>query len=100
MNLELDMPFGKAEIKEAYLRGEEVRLFLVEGTQESATYLHPLIKNELVFPYTKVFASLFSREMGECDVLIVDAAHGRMVKELKKRYAPVSLKGWRNIIHM
>ena len=23
-----------------------------------------------------------------------------MVKELKKRFEPVSLKGWRNIIHM
>ena len=42
----------------------------------------------------------FGSDPGECDVLIVDAAHGRMVKELKKRYAPVSLKGWKNIIHM
>ena len=33
-------------------------------------------------------------------VLIEDAAHDRMVKELKKRFEPVSLKGWRNIIHM
>ncbi len=32
-------------------------------------------------------------------VLISDAGSGRMVKELKKRYEPISLKGWRNIVH-
>ena len=42
----------------------------------------------------------FGNDPGECDVLIEDAAHDRMVKELKKRFEPVSLKGWRNIIHM
>ena len=42
----------------------------------------------------------FGNDPGECDVLIEDAAHDRMVKELKKRFEPVSLKGWSNIIHM
>ena len=91
MNLELDMPFGKAEIKEAYLRGEEVRLFLVEGTQESATYLHPLIKNELVFPYTKVFASLFSREMGACDVLMLGGGAFSVPKYLISHFPQVRM---------
>lgn len=42
----------------------------------------------------------FGNDPGECDVLIEDASHDHMVKELKKRFEPVSLKGWRNIIHM
>ena len=42
----------------------------------------------------------FGSDPGESDVLIEDASKGRMVKELKKMYAPVNLKGSRNIIHM
>ena len=34
------------------------------------------------------------------DVIISDARRGTMVRELKKRYEPVSLKGWRNSVHM
>jgi type III secretion system FlhB-like substrate exporter len=34
------------------------------------------------------------------DVIISDARRGNMVRELKKRYEPVSLKGWRNSVHM
>ena len=41
----------------------------------------------------------FSNDPSECDVVIPDAGGGHMVKELKKRYEPVSLAGWRNIIH-
>ena len=42
---------------------------------------------------------IFGSRKGDCDVLIPDAGGGNMVKELKKRYAPVSLRGWRNIFH-
>jgi len=41
----------------------------------------------------------FSGKKGEYDVLIPDAGGGNLVRELKKRYEPVSLKGWRNIFH-
>lgn len=34
----------------------------------------------------------------QCDVVIPDAGGGNMVKELKKRYEPVDIRGWRNII--
>lgn len=34
----------------------------------------------------------------KCDVVIPDAGGGNMVKELKKRYEPVDIRGWRNII--
>ena len=43
---------------------------------------------------------IFSSESGEGDVIISDASHDHMVKELKKRFQPVSLEGWRNIIHL
>ena len=42
---------------------------------------------------------LFGIRRGECDVLIPDAGGGHMVKELKKRFEPVSIKGWRDILH-
>lgn len=42
---------------------------------------------------------LFGNKEGECDVLIPDAGGGYMVKELKKRFEPVSLAGWKSMIH-
>lgn len=42
---------------------------------------------------------LFGIREGECDVLIPDAGGGSMARELKKRFEPVTLAGWRNIIH-
>jgi len=52
------MPFGHAEIKDSYWRGEEVRLLLIEGAQESACFLSPELRREPVFPYAKTFTSL------------------------------------------
>ena len=37
---------------------------------------------------------------GEDDVYIEDAGRDSVVKELKKRFAPVSLRGWKNIFHL
>ena len=42
---------------------------------------------------------LFGIRPGECDVLIPDAGGGHMVKELKKRFEPVDIRGWRDILH-
>ena len=42
---------------------------------------------------------LFGCREGECDALIPDAGGGNLVRELKKRCEPVSLRGWRNIFH-
>lgn len=39
----------------------------------------------------------FGVREGECDVVIPDAGGGNLVRELKKRYEPVSLRGWKNI---
>ena len=41
----------------------------------------------------------FGSNEDECDVTIKDAGHDQMVKALKKRFEPVSMKGWRNILH-
>ena len=40
----------------------------------------------------------FGNVPGACDVLIPDAGSSHMVRELKKRFEPVSLRGWRNMI--
>ena len=42
---------------------------------------------------------MFGAAGTECDVVIPDAGGGNLAKELKKRYEPVSLRGWRNILH-
>ena len=42
----------------------------------------------------------FGSEEDECDVQIKDAGRNQIVKKKKKRFEPVSLKGWKNILHM
>ena len=37
---------------------------------------------------------------GRYDVYIEDANKDLMVKELKRRFEPVSLKGWKNILRL
>ena len=41
----------------------------------------------------------FGSEKEHCDVFIANADKDLMVKELKRRFEPVSLKGWRNIFN-
>ena len=36
---------------------------------------------------------------GRYDVVIVNSDHNHMVRELKRRFEPVDLRGWRNIFH-
>ena len=42
----------------------------------------------------------FSNKPGSADVLVRDPSRDQVVKELKKRFKPVSLRGWRNIFHL
>ena len=42
----------------------------------------------------------FGSGAGACDVLIQNADKDRMVKELKHRFEPVSIRGWRNIFRI
>ena len=41
----------------------------------------------------------FGSEKGHCDVFIENADRDLVVKELKRRFEPVSLKGWRNVFN-
>ncbi|MDO4418186.1 MAG: HAD hydrolase family protein [Eubacteriales bacterium] len=42
----------------------------------------------------------FGNVAGECDVLISDAGDSHLVRELKRRFAPVTLRGWKNMIRL
>lgn len=42
----------------------------------------------------------FSNIEGRSDVLVRDPSRDQVVKELKKRFKPVSIRGWRNIFHL
>lgn len=42
----------------------------------------------------------FGNTPGECDVLVSDEGGDYTVRELKKRFEPVDLRGWRNMIRL
>lgn len=42
----------------------------------------------------------FGCEKDECDVLIPDAGGGNIVRELKKRFEPVSIERWKNMLRL
>ena len=74
--------------------GEKLMRIYASGSTRSEMIRH--LQQYLGAPQTITFGN----DPGECDVLIEDAGRDRMVKELKKRFSPVDLRGWRNIIHM
>ena len=41
----------------------------------------------------------FGSVPGQYDVVIESADRNRMVRELKRRFEPVDLRGWRNMFH-
>ncbi len=41
----------------------------------------------------------FGSVPGQYDVVVENTDHNRMVRELKRRFEPVDLRGWRNIFH-
>ena len=74
--------------------GEKLMRIYASGSTRSEMIRH--LQQYLGAPQTITFGN----DPGECDVLIEDAGRDRMVKELKKRFSPIDLRGWRNIIHM
>ena len=74
--------------------GEKLMRIYASGSTRSEMLKH--LQQYVGAPQTITFGN----EPGECDVLIEDAGRDRMVKELKKRFSPIDLRGWRNIIHM
>ena len=67
-----------------------VRIFPAEATKESM-----LARLQEMTGAKKTVT--FGSEAGRCDVVIHHANKDLMVKELKRRFEPVSLKGWRNM---
>lgn len=74
--------------------GEKLMRIYASGSTRSEMLKH--LQRYVGAPETVTFGS----DPGECDVLIEDASRDRMVKELKKRFSPIDLRGWKNIIHM
>ena len=68
-----------------------IRLFPVEATKER---MLARLQEMVGAKQTVTFGSY----RGRYDVYIEDANKDLMVKELKRRFEPVSLEGWRNII--
>ena len=64
--------------------------------ESSQTEMHQILMKQLGV-YRKV---TFGSGAGACDVLIQNADKDRMVKELKHRFEPVSIRGWRNIFRI
>ena len=45
-------------------------------------------------------AFTFGTVRDDCDAFIDDAGRDQLVRALRKRFEPVDIRGWRNIIHM
>ena len=67
-----------------------VRLFPADATKEAM-----LERLRQVTGAKKTLT--FGSEEGRCDVYVRDADHDTMVKELKRRFEPFDLRGWRNM---
>ena len=51
-------PYGKIQVQDTVEAGVPVRLLLVDGTRESATYLIPGLHNEPVFEYIRAITRM------------------------------------------
>ena len=74
-------------------KGEKILRIYAAGANRTAMLKH--LQRYVGAPQVCTFGS----NEDECDVTIKDAGHDQMVKALKKRFEPVSMKGWRNILH-
>jgi len=70
-----------------------IKLLPKESSQES---MQQLLMQQLGIEKKVTFGS----QNGTCDVPIRDVDKDRMVKELKRRFEPVDLRGWRNIFRI
>ncbi|MBO6149303.1 MAG: fused MFS/spermidine synthase [Lachnospiraceae bacterium] len=61
-------------VQDCLYGGESVRLLLVNGTRESATYLLPGKRNEMVFNYMKHLNQVYEIVKGGCDTLLLGGA--------------------------
>ncbi len=86
-----DMPFGHTEIKDTLLRGDEVRLLLIEGAQESAMYLAPELRREPVFPYVASFVSLLPSLKEDSHLLILGGGAFTMPAHIITHYPEMSV---------
>ncbi len=69
----IENTFGTFVVKNGQYRGEEVRLYEVDGVRESATYFDDR-KNELIFDYAKCFSSVLEENPGIDKVLMLGGA--------------------------
>ncbi|MBQ9663677.1 MAG: HAD hydrolase family protein [Oscillospiraceae bacterium] len=70
-----------------------IKLLPVESSQES-------MQRRLMARLGVEKRVTFGSRPGTCDVTIQDTDKDRMVKELKRRFEPVSLSGWKNIFRI
>ena len=67
-----------------------IKLLPKESSQEK---MQELLMKQLGVKKKMTFGS----QAGDCDIPIQDVDKDRMVKELKRRFEPVDLRGWKNI---
>lgn len=59
VDITINTDYGCLQITDTTYGGEPVRMLLVDGVQESATYLEKDLRDDLVFQYTRRIAALF-----------------------------------------
>ncbi len=86
----IDTSFGTFEIVNGTYKGEEARLYEVDGTRESATFFDAR-KNDPVFDYIKTFADVLKRSPEAERVLMLGGAGFQFPKYFISHYPDKTL---------
>ena len=83
--------YGKIQVQDTVERGVPVRLLLVNGTRESATYLVPGLQNEPVFEYIRTITRMTDDMDPFQDVLLIGGAGFSLPKFFISRYREMTI---------
>ena len=82
---------GKIQVQDTVEAGVPVRLLLVNGTRESATYLIPGLLNQPVFEYIRTITRMTDDMEGFNRVLLIGGAGFSLPKHFISRYPDMSM---------
>ena len=69
-----DTQYGRALIYNTFLNGEAVRILNIDSGYESATFISPDKRNDLVYEYTKFYDLMFNTDIDIQDTLLIGGA--------------------------
>ena len=83
--------YGKIQVQDTVEAGVPVRLLLVNGTRESATYLIPGLTNQPVFEYIRTITRMTDEMENLNNVLLIGGAGFSLPKHFISRYTNMTM---------